>query len=348
MPVSRRQPPSACTSAHCWTRRHVRHAERLRPDQPPANVVRRRSRGDPPRPGGGGVASSRPTTRRCWSSPPCSTADGGATSIRRRRARRTTRDRQLIALADAHLARRRRARSTSWCASTWPSTPTTCSRPGSPPSTSSHDPPESEHPCPPPVTRPRTYASSRSPGRTALRWLVSFVGFPLGGFAASCSSARSTALLPALVGGLVTGAVLGAVQAWALRPRPPPAARLGRSPPRSAWPSGSAVGVRGPATRPAWPTSLVQGAVCGVAVGAAQAVALRRLPHGSRRPIAVVRLAGLPRRDLGHRLDGHHRDRRRGRRAVHRLRLQRRGRRHRPDRRPPARPRTARRRRSAS
>ncbi len=53
--------------------------------------------------------------------------------------------------------------------------------------------------------------------RPALRWLASFVGFPLGGLAAMVLVGPVDSRPTALLGGLVTGAVLGAVQAWALR-----------------------------------------------------------------------------------------------------------------------------------
>ncbi len=53
--------------------------------------------------------------------------------------------------------------------------------------------------------------------RTVARWLVSFVGYPLGGFAALLLSGPVDSLAPAIVGGLLTGTVLGAAQALAMR-----------------------------------------------------------------------------------------------------------------------------------
>jgi hypothetical protein len=47
--------------------------------------------------------------------------------------------------------------------------------------------------------------------------MISFAGFPLGGFAALVLTDPVDSISHAVVGGLVTGAVLGAVQAWALR-----------------------------------------------------------------------------------------------------------------------------------
>jgi hypothetical protein len=53
--------------------------------------------------------------------------------------------------------------------------------------------------------------------RPALRWLGSFVGFPLGGLAAMVLVGHVDSRPTAVLGGLVTGAVLGVVQAAALR-----------------------------------------------------------------------------------------------------------------------------------
>ena len=60
-----------------------------------------------------------------------------------------------------------------------------------------------------------------SPQQSALRWLPTFLGFPLGGVAAELITGPVDTLLAALAGGLITGAVLGAVQAWGLRLRGP-------------------------------------------------------------------------------------------------------------------------------
>jgi len=115
--------------------------------------------------------------------------------------------------------------------------------------------------------------NGRSTTRTVLRWMVSFAGFPLGGVAAMVLTGPVDSLGAALGGGLATGAVLGAVQAWAMgeaRPRP------------AAWIVATAVGLMVGLGLGAWlvdyETSIaslvVQGAVCGVLVGAAQAVVL--------------------------------------------------------------------------
>ena len=61
------------------------------------------------------------------------------------------------------------------------------------------------------------HQTHRSPARTVARWLISFVGFPLGGSAAMLLTGPVDSIPSALAGGFVTGIVLGAVQAWALR-----------------------------------------------------------------------------------------------------------------------------------
>jgi len=121
---------------------------------------------------------------------------------------------------------------------------------------------------------PDTSAPSRA--RTIGRWMVSFAGFPLGGFAALVLTGPVDSVAHAVVGGLVTGAVLGAVQGWALRFD---RRRL------LAWTIATALGL---AVGLALGASLVdfgtgigdlarQGAVTGAVVGLAQAVVLRSL-----------------------------------------------------------------------
>jgi hypothetical protein len=122
----------------------------------------------------------------------------------------------------------------------------------------------------PVVTTP---ARMPDPVRTALLWLPTFVGFPLGGLLAELVVGRVDAPLAAVAGGALTGAVLGAVQWLGLR-------RRGVGP---RWivatAVGLAVGLGGGAALVGYRTSLAslaaQGAVCGAAVGIAQAGLLR-------------------------------------------------------------------------
>ncbi|GIF46392.1 hypothetical protein DFJ67_4951 [Asanoa ferruginea] len=106
-----------------------------------------------------------------------------------------------------------------------------------------------------------------------LRWLVSFLGFPLGGFLADLLFGPVDGPLPAVLGGLITGAVLGAAQAWALgRNRPSPVAWI------VATALGLAVGLSIGAAAVGYESTLtalaIQGVISGAAVGAAQAVLL--------------------------------------------------------------------------
>ena len=117
---------------------------------------------------------------------------------------------------------------------------------------------------------PTTRAAWR---RTVLRWLVSFVGFPLGGLAAIVLTGPVDSLTAALGGGLVTGAVLGAAQAWALRDSGPrPAAWVIAT--AGGLMAGLVLGVSIVDYRTGLADLMVQGAVCGAVVGLAQAVVL--------------------------------------------------------------------------
>lgn len=132
------------------------------------------------------------------------------------------------------------------------------------------------------TTSPAPSTRATSP-RAFGRWMVTFAGFPLGGYAAYLTTGRVDSLAPALLGGLITGAVLGAVQTWG----------LGRNrPPVTAWVVATAVGVMiglglGSALVD-YGTSLsdlvLQGAVTGLAVGLAQGVVL--LPRLGRLALA--------------------------------------------------------------
>ena len=110
--------------------------------------------------------------------------------------------------------------------------------------------------------------------RDILRWLVTFAGFPAGGLTASLVVGPVDGPLPAVLGGLITGVVLGAVQAWGLGPgRPSPVRWI------AATAAGMAAGLGAGAALVGYATSLnalvIQGAVGGLLVGAAQALVLR-------------------------------------------------------------------------
>jgi len=126
---------------------------------------------------------------------------------------------------------------------------------------------------PHPTTIPAPTATSTSWPRIVGRWMVSFLGFPIGGYASYLLIGPVDSLIPSVVGGLLTGAVLGALQVWA----------FGRSRPATgrwiiATALGLMVGLGVGAAVVGYQTTLtallVQGAVTGLAVGAAQAVVL--------------------------------------------------------------------------
>ncbi len=110
--------------------------------------------------------------------------------------------------------------------------------------------------------------------RIALRWLPTFLGFPLGGFAAELIAGPVDSLAAAVVGGAITGAVLGAVQAWGMGENGPPAREW-----IAATTAGLTVGLAVGSAAVGYGTELadlvVQGAICGLAIGTAQAFVLR-------------------------------------------------------------------------
>jgi hypothetical protein len=109
-----------------------------------------------------------------------------------------------------------------------------------------------------------------------LRWLPTFLGFPVGGLIAMAVPGPVTSLSNALSGGAISGAVLGAAQWLALRGRLPntewwiPATAIGH-----------AVGLAAGSALVGYRTSLqdlaIQGLVTGLGVGIPQALVLR--PH---------------------------------------------------------------------
>ncbi len=132
------------------------------------------------------------------------------------------------------------------------------------------------------TTSPVHTSRALSP-RAAGRWMVTFAGFPIGGYASYLITGRVDSLLPALLGGLITGAALGAVQAWGFgRNRPPVATWI------VATALGLMIGLGLGSALVDYDTSLsalvTQGAVTGLVVGLAQGVVL--LPRLGRLAVA--------------------------------------------------------------
>jgi hypothetical protein len=110
---------------------------------------------------------------------------------------------------------------------------------------------------------------------TVARWLVSFVGFPLGGFAALVLSGPVDSAFVAIFGGLLTGAVLGAAQALAMRfDRRELVTWLVAT--AAGFATGLAIGASVVDFRTGLGDLVVQGAISGFAVGAAQSLLLVR------------------------------------------------------------------------
>ena len=111
--------------------------------------------------------------------------------------------------------------------------------------------------------------------RPAVRWLATFAGFPLGAVLARALVGPVDTTAAALIGGAVNGAAIGLVQGWALRPLGVPTTRWA-----AATALGLMVGLGLGATAVGFSTTpgalAVQGLICGLAVGAAQAAVLAR------------------------------------------------------------------------
>ncbi len=125
----------------------------------------------------------------------------------------------------------------------------------------------------PAVTRSRSWL------RTALRWMPTFLGFPIGGYAAHLIVGPVDAVAPAIAGGAISGTILGFAQWLGMR-------RTGPSP--VAWvvatAAGFALGLAAGAAAVGYDTDTralaTQGAICGAVIGVAQAAVLhRRLGH---------------------------------------------------------------------
>jgi hypothetical protein len=112
---------------------------------------------------------------------------------------------------------------------------------------------------------------------TTARWMVTFLGFPLGGFVAGLIVGAVDGPVPAILGGLIAGARWIAATAIGLA--------LG-------------LGIGAAAVDYATDLSalVIQGAICGIAVGAAQAVVLRprlgRLAYAWPPALAALWAAG--------------------------------------------------------
>ncbi len=112
--------------------------------------------------------------------------------------------------------------------------------------------------------------------RAAARWMVTFIGFPAGGLVAELVAGPVDSIGAALIGGLITGVFIGAAQWWGLGPghgRPAPVAWI------IATAIGFMVGLGTGAAAVGYDTGIgslvIQGAICGLAVGTAQALTLR-------------------------------------------------------------------------
>ena len=125
------------------------------------------------------------------------------------------------------------------------------------------------HAATPPKPAPARPGMRRAHGR----WMVSFLGYPLGGYAALLLTGRVDSPGPTVAGGILTGVVLGAFQVWSMgvaRPRP------------LAWILATTAGLTAGVTLGTalvdYQTDLgslaVQGAVTGALLGIAQAVVL--------------------------------------------------------------------------
>lgn len=108
--------------------------------------------------------------------------------------------------------------------------------------------------------------------RTVARWMVSFLGFPLGGFTAWIISGPVDSMTAAIIGGLLTGTVLGVAQALAMRFDLVTwvlATAAGLA-------AGLAVGASVVDFRTGLGDLVVQGAISGLGVGVAQSLVLVR------------------------------------------------------------------------
>ncbi|MFN8157500.1 MAG: hypothetical protein U0R68_08785 [Candidatus Nanopelagicales bacterium] len=125
--------------------------------------------------------------------------------------------------------------------------------------------------------------------RTLLRWLPTFLAFPVGGLAALALVGPVDSTITALLAGLVAGAVVGLGQWLALRGRGVGALWIPLTSAGMGVGAGIAAVVTGTSTTTAALT--VTGAVTGAVVGLAQSNALRRGVGARSVWVAVVALA---------------------------------------------------------
>ncbi|MFC7726966.1 hypothetical protein ACFQW6_17775 [Nocardioides sp. GCM10028917] len=114
-----------------------------------------------------------------------------------------------------------------------------------------------------------------SPWRTFGRWLVSFLGFPVGGYVAFLTIGPLESIPTALAGGALTGVVLGLAQAWAFGPTRPRSIIWVLST-AAGLAAGTALGAALTDYATDTTSLVVLGAVTGAFVGAAQGVLLIR------------------------------------------------------------------------
>ncbi len=110
--------------------------------------------------------------------------------------------------------------------------------------------------------------------RLWVRWLATFVGFPLAGLAAKAAAGPIDSTAAGLVGGLAGGAVLGAVQSLALR-RSATERMIWVASTAGGLAVGLAVGARVVDFRTDTASLVVLGLASGAGVGLAQALVLR-------------------------------------------------------------------------
>jgi hypothetical protein len=126
------------------------------------------------------------------------------------------------------------------------------------------------------ATVPKINAPSKRKWSTSiLRWMPTFIGFPAGGLASKLIIGSADNVGAAIAGGFLSGTILGVAQWLVLR-------RLGLTSQRwiAATAAGFAIGLGLGSAMVGYRTDItslaVQGAVCGLTVGAFQAVILHR------------------------------------------------------------------------